>query len=302
MIPYSGDLGYVFLAPPLLYKRHRGNIMKKNHKRSVVFIAASFLALVGTYNAVMINSNSSILSESNGQKRLDEILGIVITGRAPAVTRQWSKLHKVEPKVAVTVPVEKFESPANDSGDFRPDFNDQPQTSIQAELNLKLVDVSHPGKWLNELKNKQFNGSIVTNNGIIESLTASLPEGVKIDIAFSELTGNTFEYDLNGEIYQGLMYQVDQGSFMVTLSNGPLEGTRMRFAGEAMDAETQQIQTETYLAETHKVEVGTFGAETEQFIETENQEYVEAPAQEEVIQTANAETMETNSFNFNQQI
>jgi len=37
-----------------------------------------------------------------------------------------------------------------------------------------------------------------------------------------------FEYDINGEIYSGMMYQVDQKSYMVALTNSPLEGTRLR--------------------------------------------------------------------------
>jgi hypothetical protein len=72
---------------------------------------------------------------------------------------------------------------------------------------------------------------------------------MKIEISFSEMTGNTFEYDLNGQIYSGLMYQVDQNSYMITLTNGPLEGTRLRFAGESTDAQSQQEQTQAYLAE-----------------------------------------------------
>ncbi len=272
--------------------------MKKNQKRSVVFIAASFLAMVGTYNAVMINSNSSILGDFNGQKRLDEILGHVINGRAPAVTKQWSKINQIETKVAIQSTQTVNLSPAPDNS-FQPAIADEPQSAIQSELNLKLVDVTNPAKWQTELKEKQFSGSIVSNHGIIESLTATLPEGVKIDIAFSELTGNTFEYDYNGEVYQGLMYQVDQGSFMVTLNDGPLEGTRLRFAGESVDSETEKVQTDTYLAETHNVEVGNFGTEAQDAPANENQEMVEAQVQEESAQTF---TAETSSFNFDQQI
>jgi hypothetical protein len=63
---------------------------------------------------------------------------------------------------------------------------------------------------------------------VIENLIVSLPQGEGITVSFSELAGNVFEYDINGEIYSGMMYQVDQKSYMVALTNSPLEGTRLR--------------------------------------------------------------------------
>ena len=95
------------------------------------------------------------------------------------------------------------------------------------------------------------------------------------------MTGNTFEYDLNGEIYAGMMYQVDQGSYMITMTNGPLEGTRLKFTGDVNPA-----QTEAYLAEAHNVEVGAFGEEKE-------------PSQTDVNEEVSVQAVETASFNFN---
>jgi hypothetical protein len=143
-----------------------------------------------------------------------------------------------------------------------------------------LVEVINPKKWEKGVKASDFGGSIATNNGIIESLSANLPENMNIEISFSEMTGNVFEYDLNGKVYSAMMYQVDQSSYMVTMTNGPLEGTRMRFAGEAAD-------TNTYLAETHNIEVGAFGEEMD-------------AVQPEVEAETSIQTAEAASFNFNQ--
>jgi hypothetical protein len=254
--------------------------MNKDQKKSIITIGLGLLALIGTYNALMINS-ASLLSGTDAKKfkRLDEVYGVVTQGRAIAVEKNWvkltnnSKADMIQPKQidsqTSTAKSEKVVSEA----------------AISQTLNLKLVEVMNPKKWENGVKEAEFNGSIATNNGIIESLNASLPEGMSIEISFSEMTGNTFEYDLNGEIYSGLMYQVDQSSFMITMTNGPLEGTRLRFAGETMDSQTQQEQTESYLAETHNIEIGTFGEE------------MEAPAIETEAPT---QVAEASSFNFNQ--
>jgi len=49
-------------------------------------------------------------------------------------------------------------------------------------------------------------------------------------------------------------------AYMVTLTNGPLEGTRLRFSSQSPAEE--QIQTQQVLAESN-IEVGSFGSESE---------------------------------------
>lgn len=244
--------------------------MKKNKTKNIAIFAFSILAVIGTYNAVMINSESH-LGDSQQFKRLDEVFGVVKTGRNLAVANDWKKIERVAPSVKAQVA--QAQSAASESF----------EAAIQEDLNLKLVEVINPKKWANGIKADQFSGAIATNYGVIESLTASLPEGMNVEISFSEMNGNTFEYDLNGEVYTAMMYQVDKSAYMITMTNGPLEGTRMRFAGE-----TKESSQAEYLAETHNVEVQEFGAQTEapEMVETEQAAATVAPA-------------ETASFNFN---
>ncbi len=247
--------------------------MKKNHNKNIAIFAFSLLALVGTYNAVMINSESH-LGDAKNFKRLDEMFGVVTEGRSPAVSAQWSKVSKPAATVAAVKSV-------SNKAEVSVSNQVASEAAIQDTLALKLVEVINPKKWLKGVNSADFSGTIATNNGIIESLNANLPDGMNIEISFSEMTGNTFEYDLNGEVYTGIMYQVDQSAYMITMSNGPLEGTRMRFAGEVAVE-----QTEAYLAETHNVEVGSFGEETE------------APKSEDSVEVS-TQTAEAASFNFN---
>jgi hypothetical protein len=245
--------------------------MKKNQNKNIAIFAFSLLAMVGTYNAVMINSDSH-LSDAKNFKRLDEMFGVVTEGRAPAVTTGWAKVAKPATSVASVKSAEKIESTVSEDVSA--------QAAIQDSLSLKLVEVINPKKWEKGVKASDFGGSIATNNGIIESLSANLPENMNIEISFSEMTGNVFEYDLNGKVYSAMMYQVDQSSYMVTMTNGPLEGTRMRFAGETAD-------NNSYLAETHNIEVGAFGEEMD-------------AVQPEVESETAIQTAEAASFNFNQ--
>ncbi len=157
-------------------------------------------------------------------------------------------------------------------------------------MNLSLIEVINPKLWKQGLKKDQFNGSLLANNGVIESLNVTLPDG-GFSVSFAEMTGNVFEYDYNGEIYTGMMYQVDPKSYMVTLSNGPLTGTRFKFltSSDEVDQSMPDMPSSEYLADAKEVEVGNFGEESlEKSVQAE-----EAPATND--------HMQANSFNMSEQ-
>jgi len=220
----------------LLYKRKSFQevFMNWNQKSKQILAGLSFALFVvtGTYNAVVINSESSISgSDVRFAKRLDEVYGVVKSGREVAASIKWQKLSvkqisSLKPQFLpqpsiVTKPI-KTES----------DSVEVAQAAVQEELNLNLTEVINPKKWQQGINNSQFSGNLVTNNGVIESLNVSLPNDEGVSVSFSEMTGNVFEYDFNGDLYSGMMYQVDQNAYMVTLTNGPLEGTRMKFSAD----------------------------------------------------------------------
>lgn len=236
----------------------------KNKNKMIAFTVLGLFVLTGTYNALVINSDSHLNEENKFVKRLDEIHGVTIAGRHMAGT--WQKLSQVKmgPKKALPV-VAKTE--VKETSTVAPTFAEVPAAAVQESLSLSLVEVINPKKYQNGAPANSFNGSLATNNGVIESLTVSLPGSENLSVAFSEMTGNVFEYDFNGEIYSGMMYQVDTNAYMVTLTNGPLEGTRLRFSAESPAIEQQQTQEK--LAENNNVEVGTFGSDAAPAIEAE---------------------------------
>jgi hypothetical protein len=228
--------------------------MKKNNNKLIIFAVAGLFILTGTYNAVVINAESHLdHKEVKFLKRLDEVYGVVKEGREVAGFTSWQKLQAKEaPKKFIINDSPKSMAVSEET----PVPTHVALAAVQEELTLTLVEVLNPVKWQQGLTAAQFNGSLTTNNGVIEDLAVSLPGGEGFSANFAEMSGNVFEYELNGELYSGMMYQVNQNSYMVTLTTGPLEGTRMRFSSEAPVDE--QIKTHEVLAESN-VAVGSFG-------------------------------------------
>jgi hypothetical protein len=267
---------------------------KRTQKKLFTFALAALFIGTGTYNAVVINSESVLLgSEVKFVKRLDEIYGVTIPGREVAATTTWQKLSpaSIPQKIIAQAPSFKTQGLPSSTSSSPEASSSEPQAAVQEELNLSLVEVINPKKWEKGLTNSQFNGSLTTNNGVIESLSVSLPNEEGVSVSFSEMTGNVFEYDLGGELYSGMMYQVDQNAYMVTLTNGPLEGTRLRFS--AQQSEDQVQETQESLAQ-ENVEVGDFG----------NTEVAQETNPEEILQNDQAmqqEAIQAQGFNFSEQ-
>ena len=218
--------------------------MKTNKKKLTILSTAIVFTLIGFYNAVVINSESKISSDIKFVKRLDESYGIVKQGRKIATSSEWQKLQLDSSKQTIM----KL-SPTQES---LPEFQAEPALKAEA-LDLKLVEVINQG-----VPAEHFNGSLTSNNGIVEALEIELPNE-SLSISYSELTGNVFEYEQNGELCSGMLYQVDEKSYIVTLINGPLEGTRLRFS---TNTSTDQQEMDTLsLSEDHHIEVGSFGSQ-----------------------------------------
>lgn len=226
--------------------------MKKSTKKITLFVTLGLFVLTGTYNALVINADSD-MKDMTFTKRLDEVYGVVKEGRRIAGHSSWQKITaaRLTNKVSKVEKVTEVENTTVESVKL-------PEPAVQEELSLNLVEVTHPSKWQQGLKNTDFKGSLSTNNGVIEELNVSLPGNQSISASFAEMSGNIFEYEMNGEIFSGLMYQVNQNAYMVTLTTGPLEGTRLRFS--TTSTEEEQLKTQEALAQ-NNIEVGSFGSE-----------------------------------------
>ncbi len=230
----------------------------KKKKNIVVFTAAFIFTMTGIYNSIVINTESSISGDMKFVKRLDEVYGVVTPGRRVAATIQWQKLEEKKVRAMRNIVVQEVNqiaaAPASNVID---EPLPSPAAAVHEELSLGLVEVANATKWQNGLTQGQFSGNLETSNGIIQSLAVSLPDGESIAISYAEMTGNVFEYDYNGEVFSGMMYQVDQNSYMVTLTSGPLDGTRLRFSSG--DSVERQEFDQQELAAEYQVMPGDFG-------------------------------------------
>lgn len=265
--------------------------MKGNKIKLMGFTFCGLFVLTGIYNSVVINSKSLLDSDVKFVKRLDEVYGVTIPGRKVAAATTWKKISSARINTAPNFPKKIEISNISDSAPVASSSSEVVQEAvIQENLNLNLIEVINPKRWQNGLKQSEFTGSISTNNGVIESLSVSLPGDEGLSVSFSEMTGNVFEYDFNGELYSGMMYQVDQSAYIVTLTNGPLEGTQLRFSSQASPEEQQQ--EEQFLAE-NNVNVGEFGSEN---IQAE----ISPEAIVEEDQKMQEEAAHAQSYNFDQ--
>lgn len=222
-------------------------------RKFYVGLTFGFLCVTGSYNAFVINSESIISgNDIRFAKRLDEVYGVVVSKREVANSMAWQKLSVRQAAIyknTETLSDTSFkELVASDEAQRSEGYA---QAAVQEELSLNLTGVINPKKWQQGLNNSQFSGSLLTNQGVIESLSVSLPNGEGVSVSFSEMSGNVFEYDFNGELYSGMMYQENQNSYVVTLTNGPLEGTRLTFTGEiSTDSQSgQQTENENVVAD-----------------------------------------------------
>jgi hypothetical protein len=199
-------------------------------KRTTLALMGFAFVAIGTYNSVVVNSDAFMDSQSvRFVKRLDEINGITTSGRQLAHAGEWVKLRSPVVKKLAKVELKKDSVTVTESASAKEDAPSV-HAAIKEELNLELTEVFNAKKYAQNPKAGEFSGTLSANNGIIESISVNLPNNESVAVTFSEMTGNVFEYEIDGQVLSGMMYQMDKSSYMVTLTNGPFEGTRLKFA------------------------------------------------------------------------
>lgn len=284
--------------------------MKKlTNKTSVGLLAFAFVA-IGTYNSVMVNSDSFMdRQDVRFVKRLDEVYGVVTTGRKLANQGEWTKLGSVTLPQTKFVSSVKMAAPVRESAPETIASNEiAPNAAIKEDLNLQ-VEQAFNAK-LSKAVLDEISGSLKAQDGVIQELTISLPgapNAVEIKNP-SEMVGNVFEIDqADGSKASGMIYKADnEGSYIVTITTGTLEGTRLKFGGEKAEeigntsaavaennyADESQAQAEDAPAFASiendngtTTEVGQFGAAPQQSEEVVAEAPTEAsPEQAEALQ------------------
>jgi hypothetical protein len=257
-------------------------------KQSALGVLGFAFIAIGTYNSVVVNSDSFMDSQDvRFVKRLDELNGLTTSGRRLADNGEWIKLRNVpaqpvvQDQVTLAVAAPRFENKtAQQSAPVQQKEVPEAiaEAAIKESLSLELAEVFNAKKYAQAPKAGEFSGTLSTHEGVIESMTVGLPNGESVSISTAQMAGNVFVYEHEGQDYNGMMYQMDKTSYMVTLTDGPYEGTRLKFVGSAQEEEnfgnnsaevaennaTEQAQPE-YAAVANddgsQMQVGSFGNE-----------------------------------------
>lgn len=243
---------------------------QKNFKQQLSYFAVTALVVSGVYNSVMVSSGD-FSSKNNIRfvKRLDEVYGVVKVGRKLANIGKW---QKIEPIIAKEEILEKATNKIVSAPEVQ---NEVVEAAIQDELELEVLEVFNAKKYHTKLDMSQFDGHLSTRDGRIESLKIDLPKGESLDIFYSNMVGNVFEFKQDGQVVSGMMYQIDEESYMVTITSGEHEGLRVKFGTRAAQTRQEEALYEKQVAQTEKYDdvydsngdklnVGNFGEEIQQ--------------------------------------
>lgn len=249
---------------------------KKKKNTSWKWLMLTLIVGVGTYNAVVINTSSLLSADRVSSEALETELD---SGRIVAQESKWQKVSIEQiSQTSSQVSLSNMEMPA---------ATPAAEAAIKDELNLELIEVSNPKKWKAGLAKSEFEGYLTTADGVINSFSLTLPTGESVNNEFVEMNGNVFHYDLDGQVYNAMIFQADQHTYMVSFSDGPLEGTRLRFSTPATE---EQVAIQQELSENYQVEVGTFGVAQPQ------------PKAKAQVEVENELPLQAQSFNMDQQV
>jgi hypothetical protein len=102
-------------------------------------------------------------------------------------------------------------------------------------LNLELVEITNPLIWSEG--SPEFSGYLYIEDGEIQEINIKIMDHVDVSIFGAEMHGNSFKYYQNNEEMHGLIYQVDQYSYMMNFA----DGTQLKFKKTQEQIEAEEI-------------------------------------------------------------
>lgn len=215
-------------------------------KKSIIgmtLLGAGFL-VVSAYTSVSINSDAFMNdNEIKFVKRLDELNGHTVRSVASVQPMNLSFGNTPAPALAKLPQLGQRSLVSRVKNFFKAEDNNEApkvKAAIMQELDLTLTEVYSPKKYNVPLTKEQFEGSLRANNGIIESMEVRLPGDEGMSISNIEMNGNIFTCKIGDEKYSGMIFTTDNKSFMVSFTEGNMEGTRFKFDVAAPAVEENQ--------------------------------------------------------------
>ncbi len=210
--------------------------MRRSGVKNLSTVLVSFLVFLflgsGVYNTFFVDFriSQSIFDDS---KYTITVVDTLPPRQDKMLVEQPKKVRKIRKRLSYARRRPKKYQNAVKVKDPRETTTDKNEMAhIKSSLNLELVEFSNAKKFKKILKNGEVEGSLVANDGYIENLEIFLPDDGEITANFTEMNGNVFSYDHEGETYSGLIYQAGNSNYTVTLVNGPYQGSRMKFVSK----------------------------------------------------------------------
>jgi hypothetical protein len=219
--------------------------LKKAFLATTVTGTFLFFAL-GSMNSIVVDKNAFLKNDLNIKfaKRLDDIQGVVTVGRTAASLPKFDMSKSlttktVEPKqfkkMVKAVAPKKVEEKVEEVVEV---------TNPPAVQNTGSLELTGGLYQKRSLEGAKFSGSVQVRNGIIEGLSANLPDGrsLSISVIRTEMVGNVFQYEDSEtrELKSGLFYPVNvaKGEYMLNLTDDTnFAGLRLEFKNPELQAE-----------------------------------------------------------------
>lgn len=235
-----------------------------NKKKTALIISFSLTAMI-VFNGFW---NSSKMEGKVLSQELTASSQLDFSGRAKVEQKfEQRTFKKVSQKSVQKVISKKVEPELNT-------VSIEQKPVIEEDLSLNLVEFFDPKTNDGVLGSQQVRGRLNVVQGQIQELSFDLAHGPRVSLSSSSFQGNNFRYTYEGREHRGMIYPLNKNEYMVTLSDGPLSGARLKYF---VENEVQDYQADVEIAQDQNLERNAEGFEAE-FAE-ENREEGSVPDQ-----------------------
>lgn len=208
-----------------------------NFNKSITLGIVGVLFFIGGLNSLSLYNDSFMDQMAPKFKRLDEISDVYVVGRSVGAVGDWEAIgdgENVTPKQPEVI------SKKEQINEQETEAKTPPM--VDGIVNLKLVEVFNAKKFSGSLAVTDFSGNIEISGSTIDTMSLRLPDMEPIEVYHAPVVNNkVFNYEVDYEKFSGVIFESEDSTFVVSFVNGPMRGTRLKFAKEFPKSEKQAI-------------------------------------------------------------
>lgn len=212
-------------------------------KGPLMFFALAVFVMVGLHNTfyTTLTVDKKKVNVSWGFKYVNAPVKIIhedtqhMVASAPLRAARNEVVEVTKNQVVETNPVSQV-------ADSKKEKNHNEYTVIDGDISVSAAEFYHP-KLTQVLAGSAISGYLEVQDGEVKGLSVNINSDKVKDIGIqmismgeSQLQGNIFVYDIDGENYTGTIYPTSPTEYMVSFVNGPWNGARVKFtSGQSQD-------------------------------------------------------------------